>query len=180
MTRKLLPYEYELIETLGVAKEEYFDFLDQQHTYKDSKAGTAFDIRNIETAAIILAIVGILFQVASALLLRPSGPGAAEGSEQTRDQRVGRRFGFNGAQELAKYGEPIPLVYTNTADNSRGGVRVSTLLLWSAILSFGNHQFMRLMMTIGAARIISIDPERTADELAVQVQKAIDGKGLIP
>ena len=25
-----------------------------------------------------------------------------------------------------------------------------------------------------------IDPERTADELAVQVQKAIDGKGLIP
>jgi hypothetical protein len=162
MTRKLLPYEYELIETLGITREEYFDFLDQQHVYKDSKVGTDLDIRNAETVAIILTIVGILFQVASALLMRPSVPGAAEGSEQTRDQRVGRRFGFNGAQELAKYGEPIPLVYTNTADNPRGGVRVSTLLLWSAILSFGNHQFMRLMMTIGAARIISIDPERTA------------------
>ena len=164
MTRKLLPYEYELIETLGVTKEEYFDFLDQQHVYKDSKIGTQLDIQNADPAtwAIILTIVGILFQVASALLMRPSVPGAAEGSEQTRDQRVGRRFGFNGAQELAKYGEPIPLVYTNTADNPSGGVRVSTLLLWSAILSFGNHQFMRLMMTIGAAKIISIDPERTA------------------
>ena len=163
MTRKLLPYEYELIDTLGVTKEEYFDFLDQQHVYKNSKVGTQFDIRNgPATVALVLTIVGILFQVASALLFRPSVPGAAEGSEQTRDQRVGRRFGFNGAQELAKYGEPIPLVYTNTADNPRGGVRVSTLLLWSAILSFGNHQFMRLMMTIGAAKIISIDPERTA------------------
>jgi multiple sugar transport system substrate-binding protein len=30
------------------------------------------------------------------------------------------------------------------------------------------------------APITDIDPERTADELAVQVQKAIDGKGLIP
>jgi hypothetical protein len=163
MTRKLLPYEYELIETLGITREEYFDFLDQQHTYTDIKAGTQLDVRNTGAeVAIILTIVGILFQVASALLFRPSVPGAAEGSEQTRDQRVGRRFGFNGAQELAKYGEPIPLVYTNTADNPRGGVRVSTLLLWSAILSFGNHQFMRLMMTIGAAKIISIDPERTA------------------
>jgi multiple sugar transport system substrate-binding protein len=28
--------------------------------------------------------------------------------------------------------------------------------------------------------INQIDPERTADELAVQVQKAIDGRGLLP
>jgi multiple sugar transport system substrate-binding protein len=30
------------------------------------------------------------------------------------------------------------------------------------------------------APVSGIDPDRTADELAVQVQKAIDGKGLIP
>jgi multiple sugar transport system substrate-binding protein len=28
--------------------------------------------------------------------------------------------------------------------------------------------------------ITDIDPEKTADELTVQVQKAIDGKGLLP
>jgi hypothetical protein len=33
MTRKLLPYEYELIATLGVSKEEYLDFVAQQHIY---------------------------------------------------------------------------------------------------------------------------------------------------
>jgi hypothetical protein len=60
------------------------------------------------------------------------------------------------------YGDTVPLVYTNTAQNGNGGVRVASLLLWSAILSFGNNQFMRLMMTIGASSIARIDPERTA------------------
>jgi len=30
------------------------------------------------------------------------------------------------------------------------------------------------------APITGIDPERTADELAAEVQRAIDGRGLIP
>jgi hypothetical protein len=45
MTRKLLPYEYDLIDALGVTKEEYLDFVAQQHIYKDPKQGTALDIR---------------------------------------------------------------------------------------------------------------------------------------
>ena len=167
MTRKLLPYEYELIDALGVSKEEYLDFVAQQHIYKDIKEGTQLDIRNDPfTQAIVLAIVGILFQVASLLLMsKPNIPGQ-EGSPQTRDQRLAPRTGFNGAQELAVYGEPVPLIYTSMNDgangHSAGGVRVSTLLLWSAILSFGSSQFMRLMMTIGASTITSIDPDRTA------------------
>jgi hypothetical protein len=162
MTRKLLPYEYDLIDALGVSKEEYLDFVAQQHIYKDPKQGTALDVRNgtgIEWA-IILAVVGILFQVAS-IFLMPK-PEQAEGSTQTRDQRLAPRTGFNGAQKLAVYGETVPLVYTSMKQNLDGGVRVSTLLLWSAILSFGNSQFMRLMMTIGASRIGAIDPNRTA------------------
>ena len=165
MTRKLLPYEYDLIETLGVSKEEYLDFVAQQHIHQDIKDGTLLDIRN-EPVSIILAIVGILLQVVSMLLMpKPNIPGQ-EGSPQTRDQRLAPRTGFNGAQELAVYGEPVPLIYTsmNAGANghSAGGVRVSTLLLWSAILSFGSSQFMRLMMTIGASTISSIDPDRTA------------------
>jgi hypothetical protein len=165
MTRKLLPYEYELIATLGVSKEEYLDFVAQQHIHQDIKDGTLLDIRN-EPVSIILAVVGILLQVVSMLLMpKPNIPGQ-EGSPQTRDQRLAPRTGFNGAQELAVYGEPVPLIYTsmNAGANghSAGGVRVSTLLLWSAILSFGSSQFMRLMMTIGASTISSIDPDRTA------------------
>jgi hypothetical protein len=164
MTRKLLPYEYELIATLGVSKEEYLDFVAQQHIYEDPKQGTVLDIRNDPVVyPIVLSIVGILFQVAS-LLLMPKPSEQPEGSTQTRDQRLAPRTGFNGAQKLAVYGETVPLVYTNTArgHNPNGGVRVSTLLLWSAILSYGSSQFMRLMMTIGASTISSIDPDRTA------------------
>jgi hypothetical protein len=84
------------------------------------------------------------------------------GTPQTRDAVLAPRIGFNGAQDLAVYGDTVPLVYTNTAQNANGGVRIKSLLLWSAILSFGNHQFMRLMMTIGASSIARIDPERTA------------------
>ena len=162
MTRKLLPYEYDLIDALGVTKEEYLDFVAQQHIYADAKQGTALDIR-AEPVSIILAIVGILFQLASMLLMpKPKAPAEQQGTPQTRDAVLAPRIGFNGAQDLAVYGDTVPLVYTNTAQNGNGGVRVASLLLWSAILSFGNNQFMRLMMTIGASRIARIDPERTA------------------
>ena len=162
MTRKLLPYEYDLIDALGVSKEEYLDFVAQQHIYEDQKQGTALDVRNGIEVAIAIAIVGILFQVASILLMPKPKMDGQRGTPQTRDAVLAPRIGFNGAQDLAVYGEIVPLVYTNTAQNANGGVRIKSLLLWSAILSFGNHQFMRLMMTIGASSIARIDPERTA------------------
>jgi len=43
-----------------------------------------------------------------------------------------------------------------------------------------NYQAMSTRISATLAPISQIDPERTADELAAQVQKAIDGKGLIP
>jgi hypothetical protein len=161
MTRKLLPYEYDLIDALGVTKEEYLDFVAQQHIYKDVKQGTTLDVQNAPAVvALVLTIVGLILQVVS-ILLMPK-PKEEKGTDQTRDAVLAPRIGFNGTQDLAIYGDTVPLVYTNTAQNANGGVRVASLLLWSAILSFGNNQFMRLMMTIGAANIATIDPERTA------------------
>jgi multiple sugar transport system substrate-binding protein len=43
-----------------------------------------------------------------------------------------------------------------------------------------NYQAMSTRISATLAPITAIDPEKTADELAEQVQKAIDGKGLIP
>lgn len=43
-----------------------------------------------------------------------------------------------------------------------------------------NYQAMSTRISATLAPVTQIDPERTADELAAQVQKAIDGKGLIP
>ena len=141
MTRKLLPYEYDLIDTLGVTKEEYLEFLAVQQIYVDPKEGTILDIRNDPgtIVAIVLAVIGLLAQVASILLApKPRLPSTPEafGQRQTRDQRFSPRFGFNSQQELAKYGDPINLVYTDTTINPNGGVRLAASLIWSAVRSY--------------------------------------------
>lgn len=160
--RPLLPYEHGLIEALGVTKEEYLDFICAKHEYIDAKQGTSLDVRNeAGTVALVLTIVGTLLQVAAALLAPQ--PEQAKGQKlASREQRAVPRFGFNGVQEVSRYGEPVALVYTNTSQNKNGGVRLSTLLLWSAVLSYGGSQFMQLMLSIGAATIEEIAPERTA------------------
>ena len=186
MTRRLLPYEHDLIATLGVTEEEYIDFLSIQETYSDPKEGTIVDIRNmpalaavpaiiagtataaataaaittLTTISIALTVVGVLFQVAAVLLAeKPSSPKAGRNQ---REQRFSPRFGFNSAQELAQYGDPINLVYCNTDHNPLGGVRIGTSLVWSAVESYGSTQFMQLLLVLGAASIKTIDYDRVA------------------
>lgn len=160
MTRKLLPYEHQLIEELGISKEDYLDFLQAQFDY------TTTPEQRLQTpqgdagvTALVLTIIGILLQAASIFLMpKPSGGGR----RQPREQTFVPRFGFNSAQELAKYGDPINLVYTNTSHNTQGGVRVATALIWSAIESFGSSQYMQMMLALGGGQINAIDAERIA------------------
>jgi hypothetical protein len=163
MTRKLLPYEYDLIDTLGVSKEEYLEFLAVQQIYSDPKEGTIFDIRNDPGTqaliALILAIIGTIAQVVS-ILLAPKPQGG--GQRQTRNQRFAPRFGFNSQQELAKYGDPINLVYADTTINPKGGVRVAASLIWSAVRSYGSSQFLQQLMVLGAGKIKSIAFNKSA------------------
>lgn len=167
MTRKLLPYEHQLVEALGITKEEYLEFVAVQQEYKDPKVGTALDIRNTGVepgvVALVLTIVGTVAQVAAALLLKPDIPGA-RAARRTRQQRFAPSYGFNSAQELASYGDPVNLVYTQKSSsfNPEGGVRVGGSLVWSSIDNYGSTQFMRLMMVLGAAAIKEIDPDKTA------------------
>lgn len=160
--RKLLPYEHQLIETLGITKEEYLEFVAVQQEYKDPKVDTALDVRATGAeAAIILTVVGILFQVGSALLApKPNIPDIKDRQRRNREQRFAPTFGFNSTQELASYGDPINLVYTN--QNPVGDVRVAGSLVWSAIENFGSSQFMQLLLVLGASKIQSIDYSKTA------------------
>ena len=164
MTRKLLPYEHDLIAALGITKEEYLEFVAVQQTYTDAKEGTVFDIRN-DPINIVLAVIGIIFQLVSALLTpRPEIPSISGGERQTREQRFSPRFGFNSVQELGKYGDTVPLVYTDRSKtgNLNGGVRVSGSLLWSAVRSYGSNQFLQMLMLLTGSAITSIDPRKSA------------------
>ena len=162
--RKLLPYEHQLIESLGITKEQYLEFVAIQQEYKDPKVGTALDVRNADggaTVAIILTVVGILFQVGAALLApKPEIPDISDRRRRNREQRFAPTFGFNSTQELASYGDPVNLVYTN--QNPSGNVRVAGSLVWSAVDSFGSTQFMRLVLALGASEIKEIDYKKTA------------------
>ncbi len=165
MNRRLLPYEYQLIETLGVSKEEYLEFVALQQEYQDAKIGTALDVRNdLGVTAIVLTVVGALFQVGAALLApKPNIPDlGADNQRRTRQQRFSPSSGFNSAPELASYGDPVNLVYTSRDHNPEGGVRVSGSLVWSVVDNFGSAQFMQLLFVLGASRIINISNKRTA------------------
>lgn len=165
MDRKLLPYEYQLIEALGVTKEEYLRFIAIQRTYADSKVGTALDVRCADpgTQALVLTIIGTLFQVGAALLApKPQLPDQDGQQRQPRNKRLAPRFGFNSSLELASYGDPVSLVYTNTSMNGAGGVRVNGSLVWSAVETIGGNHFAQLLVVLGAGNISKIDPDRTA------------------
>lgn len=159
--RKLLPYEHQLIESLGITKEEYLEFVAIQQEYKDPKVGTALDVRNeAGTAALVLTIVGTLFQVGAALLApKPEVP-SGDARRRSRQQRFAPSSGFNSTQDLAAYGDPVNLVYTN--QNPSGDVRVSGSLVWSALDNFGSTQFMRLLVVLGAGEIEEIGYQKTA------------------
>jgi len=159
--RKLMPYEHQLVDALGISKQEYLDFVAQQQLYTDPKEGTILDIRNepFSTIALILTIVGTILQVIGALLLKEEDQ---KGTTQTRDEVFAPRSGFNSLQKLADYGDPVHLVYTDINTNKQGGVRVTTSLLWSAVKSFGSSQYVQLLLLIGAGGIGEIDPKRSA------------------
>ena len=191
MTRRLLPYEHDLIATLGVTEEEYLDFLSIQKAYSDPKEGTIVDIRNMPpaaaavpvavgaaaattataaaaaTLATTLATISTVLTVVGVLfqvaaVLLADKPSAPKAGRNQREQRFSPRFGFNSSQELAQYGDPINLVYCNTSHNPLGGVRIGTSLVWSAVESYGSTQFMQLLLVLGAASIKTIDYDRVA------------------
>jgi hypothetical protein len=159
-----------LIETLGITEEEYFAFRKAQQEYKDPKAGTIFDTRNgleVSTIALILSIAGTVASVAGALLApRPEAQEAGGGDRRARDRRFAPRLGFDSLQELSQYGSPVNLIYANQGassdENPNGGARASTSLLWSAVYSFGNTQYLQMLGALGAGEIVDVDYDLTA------------------
>jgi len=162
--RKLLPYEKALIEALQISEEEYWQFYLARLNYRDNKEGTVFDVRNeVGTIALVLTIIGTLAQVGAALLApKPEAPSATMG-RRSRNLFFAPRYGFNSFQEVARYGDPVNLIYTNIAENTTsGGVRVNTSLVWSAVHSLGTNQFMQMLAVVGAGPIEEFGYGRTA------------------
>ena len=155
----LLPYEKQLIATLGCTEEEYRKF-----TYEAARRAAirpaAYDkVPDIvcdPTGGILTSIViGLAFTAVSYLLTpKPKAPSETQDvrQRQLRGRRGSDRFlatsGFDSVAELANYGDPIPIIfgkYTGTT----GGMLVAPKLVWSRAFSLGSQQSVKLLFVVG-------------------------------
>ena len=157
----ILPWEKQLIDTLGLTIEEYNWYANEVANYRPER-DPAYDIVphvvcDPITVSIVTTVVGIGLSVAaSAMAPKPKLPKQTDPAQQQQQQQEQRgadvigvsvtgsnRFtnvdGFTSVQPLARLGESMQLVFANRRNNY-GGVRVETKLLWSQLLSQGDGQ----------------------------------------
>ena len=157
----LLPYEKELIKTIGITEEEYRRFAAEVRRRGAVRPAEYDHIPDIQAGQ---ALVPILINLAISLvltgvayLLTPK-PKAPEASKRTQldlgSVNAANRFtpsrGFDTLNELADYGSPIPIIFGlyNEAKNV-GGMLITPKLVWSRMFSHGTQQSAKLMFVVG-------------------------------
>ena len=157
--RALLPQDVQLIESIGISPEEYYEFLEACE-YACEKRGEAYshipDVRNGPVTPFLVNLaIGVALTVASALLApKPKAPEDKKPPQlQTGDKTGKSKFtpynDFDSVQELAALGTTVPLVYA--AGNP--GVRVNTQLLWSHIDTVRRSQLAKLLLLVSQGKL---------------------------
>lgn len=159
----LLPFEKQLIQTLGCSEEEYRAFVDQVNRYgyiRPAKYELIPDIQASDPFTISLAIsliVGALSTAVSYLLTpKPKAPSAPRDNRVTQRQlgnitgpdRFSPTSGFDTQAELANYGDPIPIIFGKYT-GATGGILASPRLVWSRAFSYGYQQAVKLLFVVG-------------------------------
>ena len=154
----ILPWEKQLIDTLGLTLEEYQWYANEVANYRPER-DPAYDhvphVVCVPVVPLVMTIVGAgLSFAAQAMAPKPKLPKQTDPAQQQQQEQRGadvsgasvsgsNRFtnvdGFTSVQPLARLGESMQLVFANRRNNY-GGVRVETKLLWSQLLSQGDGQ----------------------------------------
>ena len=168
----LLPYEKRLITALGCSEQEYRQFAQEvERRYKERPEDYAHipDIRCDPTTtlgAILINIAVSAIFTAAAMLLTPKPK--QPGGDQIRRRQLGGRqgsdvyrpsFGFDSLQELAEYGQTVPIAFTRrkgqidpndqNSDKGTGGLLISPQLVWSRMKSWGGYQVAEIVAIAG-------------------------------
>ena len=160
----LLPYEKQLIETVGLTEDEYKYFksyVRQQSKVRPAAYAHIPDVVAGPSAPLIISIVSLVLGAATtalSVLLRPELPSTQEGVRRRRGaNQVGRdRFtqsaGFESAAELAGYGSTVPIAF-GRYDSPYGGIVMAPQLVWSRMLSWNSYQIAKNLYVVGEAAL---------------------------
>jgi len=162
----LLPYEKELIKTIGLTEEEYRKFAAEVRRRGMVRPAAYDHIPDIQagTAAVPilvnLAISLVLTGVSYLLTPKPKMPRAKSGTVDLGDITGPSRFtpsrGFETLAELADYQSAIPLIFGRyDATEKVGGMLVTPKLVWSRMFSYGPMQQAKLMFVVGEQGVAS-------------------------
>jgi hypothetical protein len=179
----LLPYEKQLIQTIGVTEEEYRRFTAEAKRRGAVRPAAYDHIPDIQNAVapgaatIVLATTAakstttiILTNVAIGLVLtgvsylltpKPKMPSASKRrqidlGDITGSSRFTPSRGFDTLAELADYQSSIPIIFGRyDAVEGVGGMLVTPKLVWSRMFSFGTLQQAKLMFVVGEQGIAS-------------------------
>jgi len=157
----LLPYERELIKTIGITKEEYQLFAAEVRRRGRLRPAEYEHIPHVVngdpiTAAIVSIAVSLVLTGVSYLLTpKPKAPEASKRSQLDLGSiNAASRFvpsrGFDSLNELADYGSPIPIIFGRYVKAKKvGGMLVTPKLVWSRMFSHGTQQSAKLMFVVG-------------------------------
>ena len=155
----LLPFEKELIKTIGITEEEYRKFaaeVRRKGLVRPAEYDYLPDVRNdVTTVLVSLAISLVLTGAAYLLTPKPKMPEASKRTQlDLGSVNAANRFtpsrGFDTLNELADYGSPIPIIFGlyNKAKDV-GGLLITPRLVWSRMFSHGTQQSAKLMFVVG-------------------------------
>ena len=157
----LLPYEKQLIRTLGCTEKEYKLFAAEVRKKGRLRPAEYEHIPDVQCEATTIILVNLavsLLLTGAAYLLTPK-PRMPEAPKQIGRRTLGSivgadRFvsstGFDSTAELADYDAPIPIIFALYDDTiEAGGVLVSPKLVWSRMFSQGLQQTAKLMFVVG-------------------------------
>jgi hypothetical protein len=172
----LLPFEKELIKTIGITEEEYRKFaaeVRRKGLVRPASYSHVPEILNtgepVSTAILInLAISLVLTGVAYLLTPKPKMPSAGKrdggGTVDLEGFTGPSRFtpsrGFESLAKLADYGAPIPIVFgLYDEDDKVGGMLITPNLVWSRMFSDGTQQRAKLLFVVGEQGLVNDEAE---------------------
>jgi hypothetical protein len=157
----LLPFERDLIATIGCSEEEYRWYKQQVAELEKNRPAEYNLIPDIKNgdfgiSLLISLAVGAIFSAASYFLTpKPEVPSQGRTkrlASANGRSRFNQTFGFEGTADIAQFGLPIPIIfgrYTQRETHTTGGIFVTPSLVWSRMFSYGSSQGYKGLYVVG-------------------------------